>query len=195
MNTLYTQLPLPNVLIALSCILCSVQAVPHERADRGKIHVLIVDGFSNHNWQQTTLLTKNILEASGLFAVEVSSAPPTQASSGWASWRPPFAQYDVVIQNCNSYGDGPTWPAEVQQDLEIFVAGGGGLYILHSGNNAFPQWEAYNRMIGLGWRNKEFGAAITVDSDGTIIRVPPGQGGNTGHGKRSDTVLTRLPLA
>ncbi|MDA3799384.1 MAG: ThuA domain-containing protein [Kiritimatiellae bacterium] len=158
----------------------------------GKIRVLIVDGFSNHNWLQTTLLTKNILEASGLFSVDVSSAPSTQESPGWDSWRPPFEKYDVIIQNCNSYGNRPTWPNEVQHNLETFIACGGGLYILHSGNNAFPNWKEYNRMIGLGWRDKDFGWTITIAQDGTIQRVPPGQGGNTSHGERFDAVLTRL---
>jgi type 1 glutamine amidotransferase len=156
------------------------------------IRVLIVDGFSNHNWQQTTLLTKKILEDSTLFLVDVSTAPPTRESSGWKSWRPEFAQYDVVVQNCNSLGGGPSWPSEVQRDLERFVGSGGGLYILHSGNNSFPRWKEYNRMIGLGWRNKRFAWGITIGPDGSAIRVPPGQGGNTSHGKRIDAVLTRL---
>ena len=47
-------------------------------------------------------------------------------------------------------------------------------------------------MIGLGWRNKDFGSAITIDSDGSVVRVAPGKGGNTSHGKRIDATLTRL---
>ena len=180
-------------LLTISCSLCScMQTARHKNTVREQTHVLIVDGFSNHNWERTTQLTREILESSGLFRVEVSTAPPTQTSEEWDSWRPQFSNYDVVIQNCNSHGGRPTWPTEVQRDLEAFVAGGGGLYILHSGNNAFPEWEEYNRMIGLGWRNKNFGWALTVDSDGTLRRIPPGEGGNTSHGKRFDAKLTRL---
>ena len=40
---------------------------------------------------------------------------------------------------------------------------GGGVYIWHSANNAFPQWAAYNDMIGIGWRKKDYGTAIAVD--------------------------------
>jgi len=47
-------------------------------------------------------------------------------------------------------------------------------------------------MIGLGWRNKRFGWSITIGPDGSAMRIPPGQGGNTSHGKRIDAVLTRL---
>jgi len=157
----------------------------------GKIRVLIVDGFSNHDWKQTTTLTRNIFEQSGLFSVQVSTAPPTSDSPGWDAWRPEFSDYDVVVQNCNSYGGRPSWPREVQRSLEAFVKNGGGLYILHSANNAFPEWPEYSRMIGLGWRDKDFGPAITID-DGTVVRVPAGAGENTGHGKRGSTLVTRL---
>ena len=47
-------------------------------------------------------------------------------------------------------------------------------------------------MIGLGWRNKDFGWAITVTPEGEILRIPAGQGDKTNHGKRFDAVLTRL---
>jgi hypothetical protein len=40
-----------------------------------KIEVLIVDGFSNHNWQQISLLAKTILENSELFNVSISTSP------------------------------------------------------------------------------------------------------------------------
>src|SRR4029077_16453983 len=40
--------------------------------NRAKIKVLIVDGFSNHDWRQTTALLRGILEPSGLFTVSVS---------------------------------------------------------------------------------------------------------------------------
>ena len=176
--------------IAIACCLCScVQTAPHKRV---ATRVLIVDGFSNHNWQQTTLLTKNILESSGLFAVDVSTAPPAETAAGWDVWRPAFSKYDVVIQNCNSLGNRPSWPRAVQADLEKFVSHGGGLYILHSGNNSFMQWPEYNRMIGLGWRQKDFGEAITINADGGVVRVAAGQGRGTSHGDRVDALLTRL---
>src|ERR1700686_4340039 len=60
-----------------------------------KIRVLILDGFSNHDWHQTTALLRGILEPSGLFTVSVSTAPPTAASPGWKRWRPKFSDYDV----------------------------------------------------------------------------------------------------
>lgn len=157
-----------------------------------RFKVLVVDGFSNHDWKQTTACVKKQLEATGLFSVHVSTTPATKGSAEWSSWRPEFSSYDVVIQNCNSHGGRPLWPKDVQVGLEKFVSGGGGLYILHSANNAFPEWDAYNKMIGLGWRGKDFGVALTIDAQGGVVRVPAGEGQGTSHGKRIDAVLTRM---
>ncbi len=156
------------------------------------IRVLIVDGYSNHDWRLTTSLIRGILEPTGLFAVTVSTAPPTRDAPGWDTWRPAFKNYDVVIQTSNDIGGGPPWPPEVQQAFEAFVRDGGGVYVWHGGNNAFTDWPAYNEMIGLGWRKKDFGPAIAIGADGKTIRIPAGEGPDTGHGARLDTVVKRL---
>ncbi len=180
-------------VIPLWFVLCSSFTIAEvEDAGPSAIKVLIVDGFSNHHWKQTTQIIKTQLEASGRFFVEVSTTPSTKESLGWDEWRPVFSNYDVVIQNCNSHGGRPLWPQDVQRDLEKYVRGGGGLYILHSANNAFPEWKEYNSMIGLGWRKKDFGVAITIDKSGKVMRVPAGEGRGTSHGKRIDAVLTRI---
>src|SRR2546427_8818709 len=113
-----------------------------------RIRVLILDGFSNHDWHQTTALLRGILEPSGLFTVSVSTAPPTAASPGWEQWRPNFSDYDVVIQTCNDIGGGPAWPPEVQIAFEISVRHGGGVLVFHSRNNAFPDLHACTHMTG-----------------------------------------------
>jgi len=158
----------------------------------GKIKVLIVDGFSNHDWKQTTELIRGILEPTGLFDVHVSTSPPTNKSPGWDTWRPKFADHDVVIQTCNDINIGTTWPREVQIDFERFVAGGGGFFDFHSANNAFPKWAEYNEMIGLAWRDKNFGTAIWIDEGGKLVRVPAGEGEGTGHGPQANVVINVL---
>jgi type 1 glutamine amidotransferase len=156
------------------------------------IRVLILDGYSNHDWKLTTSLIRGILEPTHLFDVMVSTAPPTAQSGGWDTWRPAFKDYDVVIQTCNDLKGGPAWPREVQSAFEEFVAHGGGVYVWHSGNNAFPDWPEYNKMIGLGWRKKDFGEAIAVTDEGQLQHIPRGTGLDTGHGDRLDTVVHRL---
>jgi hypothetical protein len=161
-------------------------------ASEPMVRVLITDGYSNHDWRLTTELIRGILEPTGLFAVSVATAPPTKDSPDWDTWRPTFTDYDVIIQTCNDLGGGPSWPIRVQNDFETFVRNGGGVYVWHAGNNAFPDWPAYNEMIGLGWRKKDFGWALSVAEEGKIVRIPAGEGSDTGHGARLDTVVHRL---
>ncbi|VGO23342.1 ThuA domain-containing protein [Pontiella sulfatireligans] len=158
-------------------------------AGEGKaVRVLIVDGFSNHDWKHTTRCLQALLEQTPGFDVSISTFPADDA----ASWNPDFAAYEVVIQTCNDIGGGPQWPRSVELALERYVDQGGGLYVFHSANNAFPHWNAYNRMIGLGWRKADFGWAVTIDDEGQVVRVPAGEGEKTSHGKRVDAHLTRL---
>jgi type 1 glutamine amidotransferase len=155
------------------------------------IRVLIVDGYSNHDWQKTTALVRGMLEPTALFEVTVSTAPPGAGAPGWDAWHPRFDDYDVVIQTCNDLGGGPAWPRDVQQAFEAFVRDGGGVYVWHGANNAFRDWPAYNEMIGLGWRSKDFGWAVAVAEDGSLIRIPASDGLDTGHGDRHDTLVVR----
>lgn len=156
------------------------------------IKVLIVDGFSNHDWARTTMLVRAILEPTKRFTVDVATCPAKPDDLSFANFRPKFSNYDVVIQNCNSFGSDSTWPAAVRDDFVKFVREGGGVFILHSANNAFAGWKEYDDIIGLGWRNKDYGWALTIGDDGTIQRIPPGTGAGTSHGARTDRVVHRV---
>ncbi|MEP2776160.1 MAG: ThuA domain-containing protein [Luteolibacter sp.] len=173
-------------LSLISAIVCigAAQAAP--------IRVLIVDGFSNHDWRLTTKQIRGFIEPTGLFEVSVSTAPETAEDAGWDAWRPEFSQYDVVIQNCNNISGGPSWPDQVKADFEKFVADGGGVFAWHSANNSFADWDEYSKMLGIGYRKKDAGWAIRVEDDGSLVRIPPGEGLNTAHGPRVDTLVKRL---
>ena len=170
------------------------------KAGSDKIRVLIVDGFSNHDWRQSTLLLRGILNEAGKFEVSVSTMP-TMGSAAWKEWRPDFASYQVVIQTCNDNGgngelDGleklPEWPEAVKQEFVKYVRNGGGVYIFHAAENAFVGWKAYEQMVGLSWRGADYGIAIRLTDAGKLVRIPPGVGGATGHGPRGDVLVTRL---
>lgn len=160
------------------------------------IRVLVVDGFSNHDWKQTTALVKWILEKSGRFKVDVSTIPSDSIAR--TTWRPEFGKYSAVVQNTNNIHDPVLrWPLQVEKALERYVKKGGGLFILHSANNAFPHWKEYDKMIGLGWRSNTVGYALEIDSNKNVIRFSPGQGESTGHGNRFNAlieILTRHPI-
>jgi type 1 glutamine amidotransferase len=188
-------------ILGLLTILVACTLPGFAKTHQGKIRVLIVDGFSNHDWQQTTLLLRGILEAAGEFTVDVSTAPPETGSTAWQAWRPRFADYDVVIQTCNDNGANglllglkqkPQWPAAVKQDFADYVRKGGGVYIYHAAENAFVGWKEYEEMVGLSWREADYGTAIRVSDDGKIVRIPAGVGRATGHGQRSDVLVKRL---
>ncbi|WP_337173302.1 ThuA domain-containing protein [Paludisphaera sp.] len=146
-----------------------------------KLKVLIIEGQNNHSWETTTPILKEALEKSGRFEASVARTPPAKApASAWDSFRPEFKAFDVVLTNYN----GEPWPAPVREALEGYVAGGGGLVVMHAANNAFPEWPAYNEMIGLGWRDAAFGDRVTVDDSGNVVRTPRGDGPGSGHGPR-----------
>jgi type 1 glutamine amidotransferase len=96
-----------------------------------------------------------------------------------SGFKPDFAAYKVVVSNYQ----GADWPEETRKALVDYVSGGGGLVIFHFACAAFPKWEAYNRMIGLGgWggRNEKHGPYVRW-RDGQVVRdTSPGRGG--GHG-------------
>jgi type 1 glutamine amidotransferase len=134
---------------------------------------------------------KASLEATGRFAVDVATSPENKApKSAWASFHPEFAKYDVVLSNYN----GQPWPEDVQKSLVSYVENGGGLVVVHAANNAFESWPAWNRMIGLGWRNNTFGDRITLDDAGRVVRTPKGEGPGSGHGPQHEyKVVIRDP--
>jgi uncharacterized protein len=152
-----------------------------------KVRVLIVDGVNNHDWKTATHAITQILTATDLFSVEVSTSPARGASrEAWDAWRPGFSRFHVVVNNFNGghLEDGIEWPVMVQESLVKFVEGGGGLVVYHAANNAFLKWKAYNDMIGLGWRSPSFGPGLAVADDDKVRVIPKGTGLEPGHPER-----------
>ena len=162
---------------------------------RPQSSALIVDGMNNHDWERGTRLLKEILLQSGRFTVEVSTTPTANATpEDWKKWRPAFARYDVIIINFNGghTEKGVHWPREVEADFEAYVRNGGGVVNVHAANNSFPRWQAFNEMIGMGWRDKKFGDSLIVSDDRKVTTIPAGQGRDPGHGKEHDFQITVL---
>src|SRR5919204_2862411 len=115
---------------------------------------MILDGESGgpyHRWQVVTPVLKKMLVETGLFNVEVVTAPP--AGGDFTTFKPAFAQYAVVVLNYDAPDE--RWPADLKTAFEAYVRNGGGLVVVHAADNAFPGWKAYNEMIGMGgWRNR-----------------------------------------
>jgi uncharacterized protein len=156
------------------------------------IRVAILDGQSGgpyHNWRLTTPVLKKELEETGLFQVTVITAPPS--TEGFSNFDPKWSDYRAIVMNY----DAPAWPANLRTGLERYVSGGGGLVVVHAADNAFPDWPAYNLMIGIGgWRNRtEAAGPYWYYKDGKLVSDPsPGPTGS--HGARLPfQVVTRDP--
>jgi len=172
-------------VLVFAFLICPAGEMPA----KPRLSVLIIDGINNHDWEAGTQAVRAILTSTGRFNVDVSTTPPREApKEAWQGWRPQFSKYHAVLINFNGghKDDGIRWPAEVEQSLERHVRSGGGLIILHAANNAFLRWAAWNEMIGLGWRDKDFGPGLVIAEDGQVVTIPRGSGLNPGHGPRHD---------
>jgi type 1 glutamine amidotransferase len=130
-----------------------------------------------------------MLEKTGKFTVDVltsPAAPPRDADDAamqankdaWAKFKPDFSKYQVVLSNyC-----GQPWPEDVQKSFEKFVADGGGFVAYHFAVAAFKEWDAYNQMIGMGWKPAEFGEGLALDDSGKEVRRTKGEGAGGSHG-------------
>ncbi|MDZ4852962.1 MAG: ThuA domain-containing protein [Pirellulaceae bacterium] len=178
-----------------------------------KLKALIIDGQNNHAaWPKTTMMMKRYLEASGLYEVDIARTKFTwngdeylpkyplndgvlrthlKKAQADPDFKPNFDQYKVVISNFGNAAE--PWPDETKVAFEKYVAGGGGLVVVHAADNAFGDWDAYNRMIGLGgWggRNEKSGFNIFLDSDGKTVKDDgPGKSGSHGSQHEFEVVI------
>jgi hypothetical protein len=93
---------------------------------------------------------------------------------------------------CNFGWNAAPWPKETQEDLDKFIKKGGGLVIIHAADNSFPEWPAYNQMIGIGgWGNRteKDGPYVYYDLNNQLVRdMAPGRAGS--HGPQKDYQIT-----
>src|SRR5688572_14539748 len=94
------------------------------------IPVLIVDGQNNHDFRVTTPHLKQLLEQTGLFFVDVATAPAK--GGNMADFKPQFSRYRVIVLNYN----GELWSKETQEGLVNFVREGGGMVSVHAADNS-----------------------------------------------------------
>ena len=160
----------------------ALHAHPANKSAEPMIKVMLLDGQSAgayHNWRLTTPVLKKELEETGLFQVEVVTAPPSDGD--FSSFNPNWSQYQVVVMNY----DGPGWPEQLRTGFEKYMSDGGGLVIVHAANNAFPDWPAFNEMAGIGgWRSRNENAGpYWYFNEGKLVSdTSPGSAGM--HGAR-----------
>ena len=87
---------------------------------------------------------------------EVESKNKASNIAEWDTWNPFQGKHQAIVLNYN----GREWTQQTKEAAVEFVRKGGGLVLVHAANNAFRNWDAYNEMIGLGWRAANFGDCI-----------------------------------
>jgi type 1 glutamine amidotransferase len=176
--------------MAMRYRLCAALAGAALLAPAGPIRVMILDGESGgpyHKWQLVTPVLKKELDETGLFQVEVVTAPPSGGDFG--GFRPAFTNDHVVVLNYDAPDE--RWPADLKAAFEQYVKNGGGVVAVHAADNAFPGWKAFNEMIGIGgWRGRtEQAGPLWYHANGKLVSDnTPGNAGS--HGIRVPFQLT-----
>jgi len=180
------------IAILLATLWCTALCASPASSGANPIRVLLVDGQSGgpyHAWQLTSTVLKKELENAGIFTVTVATSP--RFGEDFSSYKPDFSKYQAIVLNY----DAPDWSAELREQLETYVKNGGGLVVVHAADNAFPDWPAFNQMIGIGgWRGRsEKSGPLWYFKDGKLVSDnSPGPAGS--HGNRLPfQVETRAP--
>ena len=158
------------------------------------IRIMLLDGEQGgpyHAWQETSPYLKKMLEQTGLFQVDVVTAPP--AGGDFSKFTPEFKKYKAIVSNYDVPDE--RWSDALKTSFDNYMKDGGGLVSVHAADNAFPKWRAYNLMIGIGgWRNRdEKSGPLWYYKDGKIVSDPtPGPAGS--HGARLPfKIVNRVP--
>ncbi len=141
---------------------------------RDTLRAMVLTGQNNHGWQVLSAHYKGILEATGLFEVDVVTSPP--GGEDMSGFAPDFDRYDVVVLEYN----GDAWSREVERSFERYMENGGGLVYAHAVNHTFKDWEAFNLMIGIGgWggRDETAGPFVKYRGGSMVLEHGPGHAG------------------
>lgn len=154
------------------------------------LRIMLLTGQSSiyHDWEKSSRVLEQILEETDLFAVDVVQTPaPGEPMEGFA---PAWFDYDAVVLDY----EGDAWPAATQDAFVDYIAGGGGLVLIHAADNAFPGWPEFQEMAGVaGWGGRD-------ESAGPMLRWRDGEAvieqgrGTAQHPPQHDfQIVTRAP--
>ena len=171
MNTLH------KLAILALTILTPMVFITESSAKTKPLKALIVTGQNNHNWPVSHIALQLILQQSDMFDCDIAQTP---AKGGdMSKFNPNFEAYDVVVLDYN----GDRWSKQTDEAFLRYVKAGGGVVIYHAADNAFAEWEEFNRIIALGgWegRNEKSGPYYYLRDGEVVIDNSAGAGGSHG---------------
>jgi hypothetical protein len=124
------------------------QKQPPAPSTSDKIRTLLITGHNNHNWQYTSRVHADTLEATGRFQVDITDDPATFLADAKN-----LDPYNLFVVDYNDGHDPKRWGPEAEKNFESRVRLGAGIVTIHAANNAFPEWPEWGRMIALVWRD------------------------------------------
>ena len=163
--------------IVLAAIMLISASLTPTVARNPKLKALIISGQNNHNWQVSHRVLKLILEQSSMFEADILLTP--SKGGDMSKFNPQFEEYDVVVLDYN----GDRWSKATDEAFLRYVKRGGGVVVYHAADNAFADWEEFNRIIALGgWegRNEKSGPYYYLRDGKVVIDNSAGAGGSHG---------------
>ncbi len=187
-----------------------------------KLKVLIVDGQNNHYiWPKSTQIMKSYLEQTDLFDVDIyrtdtiwlgykydQSRPgtlekyiteyPIDSVNHFISDEPvkttdinvDFNKYDVVVSNLGFKA--ADLPDRTKKGFEKYMNDGGGLVVVHAADNAWGDWDEFNKMIGLGaWGGRDsISGSYAYYDNADQVQIDPSSGICGSHGAQHEYLVT-----
>jgi uncharacterized protein len=158
---------------------------------QARIKVMILTGQCNqyHNWTVSSAAIKRMLDDAGKFDVTVVTSPAQRQDM--SGFRPTFAGYGAVVMDY----EGDEWPEPTKQAFVEYVRGGGGLVLVHAADNAFPKWQEFLEISGVGgWagRDENWGPKVRW-RDGKMVLDATTPGNATHPPKHDFLIVSRAP--
>jgi type 1 glutamine amidotransferase len=177
-----------SIVFIMSTMVVTAGVAPPE--PQGRIKTMLLTGQSNqyHNWAVSSVALKRMLDDAGKFDVTVVTSPAKgQDMSGFA---PAFAGYGAIVMDY----EGDDWPEPTRRAFADYIRNGGGLVLVHAADNAFPKWQEFLEMSGVGgWggRDETWGPKVRWRDGKVVLDSTPG---TAMHPARHDfLVVSRAP--
>jgi hypothetical protein len=171
----------PAARTMLGVLLISLAAMTSQAQTRATapIRVMLLTGQSSiyHDWTKSSPIIEEILDETGIFDVDLVRTP--SAGESMATFAPDWSPYAAVVLDY----DGDEWPLSTRSAFADYLAGGGGLVLVHAADNAFPDWPEFQEMAAVGgWRGRteaagpklrwRDGGPVLDDSPGVALHPP-----------------------
>ncbi len=136
---------LTSLLLAVALLAGATTTQAADAAAKTRVLIITGDDVSPaHDWLSCTVATRDVLQASGQFAVDVVGSPEILAKAD------NLKNVDVVyllMFNART----PTLSDAGKENLLNFVKGGKGFVVTHLASASFKEWTEFRKLCGRVW--------------------------------------------